>query len=251
MTAAAAFIRRNRRFLAVFAAVALIVLIAGVSCNQRLPVTPPGNKLINVGYVQGILCNQEAVYQQDIFQDPISKEIISVFQFSDLTGNVFGKAELTAALDLVKLVSDKTYYTPGTTTLKIGNFFSIQVTITPPPNRPNYYQIDVLRVGTQNKLTFFVPKTRLAKTDAAEETLATEAELPIFKAALSGSVVLLCLGPCETMYEARDCKINSPGYCSQRGVVDAFIQGKMSLKSGCEKSCRVICKSHDQGRIGR
>ncbi|MDZ7316148.1 MAG: hypothetical protein ONA69_00010 [candidate division KSB1 bacterium] len=251
MISASAFLQRNQRVMAVSAAFALLIFLAGVSCNQRLPVTPPGNKLIYVGYVQGILCNQEAVYQQDIFQDPISKEIISVFQFSDLTGNVFGKAELTAALDLVKLINGKTFYSPGTTTLKIGNWFSIQVTITPPPNRPNYYQIDVQRVGTPDKLTFFVPKNRLGKTDAALETLEVDAELPIFKAALSGAVVLLCLGPCETMYEARDCKINSPAYCSQRSVVDAFTQGRMSLKSGCEKSCRVICKSHDQGRIGR
>lgn len=251
MFATIRFMRRNQRLLVLSAAVAVLVCVAGLNCNQRLPVTPPGNKLIYVGYVQGILCNQEAVYQQDIFQDPITKEIISVFQFSDLTGNVFGMAELTAALDLVKLVSGKTFNAPGNTTLKIGNLFSIQVTITPPPNRPNYYQIDVLRVGTQDKLTFFVPKNRLAKADASDEMLETAAELPIFKAALSGAVVLLCLGPCETMYEARDCKINSPSYCSLRGVVDAFIEGKMSLKSGCDKSCRVICKSHDQGRVGR
>ncbi len=230
---------------------ALLLMISG--CQQRLPTEPPSRNLTTVGTAQGIMCNQSVVFQQDIYHDPKTKEFVTVFRFADLQGTVFGKAELTTAADLVTLINSKTYNIPGQTTLKVGAYFTIKVTITTPSARPNYYQIDVQHVGNGDQVTFFIPKTttRLAKSSDTETTEEINAPPPLLVPGLCGHVVLLCLGSCETMMESRDCLLNSPAYCSRRGVSDAYIEGSMSLKSGCTKSCRVICKSHDQGKIGR
>lgn len=229
---------------------ALFVVL--ISCQQRLPTKPPADNLTLLGTVQGIVGNQEGVYQQDLYHDPDAKEIVSIFQFADLRGRVIGKAELTAAADLVSLIGSTKFNIPGQTRLKIGTFFTILVTVSAPKSRPDYYQVEVKVVENSDKVTFFIPKkSSLSKSGWAEETVDVEAAPALMTAAISGNVVLLCLGPQTTMIEARDCLLSAPAYCSKRGVSDAFIQGRMSLDVGCEKQCRIICKSHDQGKIGR
>jgi hypothetical protein len=234
-----------------------LVIFLGVllSCQRRLPTDPSSRDLTLLGTANCIICNQSAVGQQDIYSDVKTKEIVTIFRFADLSGNVFGKAELTAAVDLVKLISGTTFNVPGVTRLKIGKYFTIKVTISTPAARTDYYQIDVINTDNSDAVTFFLPKkAQLGKYNLDEEDNESDqayAAPPLLNAALSGNVVLLCLGSCETMMESRDCLLNAPSYCSKSGVSDAYIQGSMSIKSGCEKECRVICKSHDQGSVGR
>ena len=223
-----------------------------ISCQQRLPINPPANNLTLLGTVQGIVGNQEGVYQQDLYHNPDAQEIVSVFEFADLRGKIIGKAELTAAADLVSLIGSTKISIPGQTRLKIGNFFTILVTVSAPRSRPDYYQVEIKVVENLDKVTFFIAKKNsLSKSGSAGEAIDVEAAPSLMTAAISGNVVLLCLGPQTTMVEARDCLLSAPAYCSKRGVGDAFIQGRMSLDVGCEKQCRIICKSHDQGKIGR
>jgi hypothetical protein len=237
-------------------AISLVVFLGILmSCQRRLPTAAPSRDLTLVGTINGILGNLESAYQQDIYNDVKTKEIVSVFQFADLTGTVVGKADLTAAVDLIKLISATTFNVPGVTKLKIGGYFTIKVTISTPAARPDYYQVEVINTNTSEKVVFFIPKkAKLGKYNLDEQDYENEdayAAPPLLYVALSGNIVLLCLGPDETMIEAQDCLINAPSYCSKSGVSDVYIQGSMSLALGCEKECRVICKSHYQGSLGR
>lgn len=210
----------------------VLVTLMVVTC-EYLPTRPVGKELTPLGSVVGTACG--FAYAQDIYQNKKTQDIVSVFKFVDTSGKGIGNAELTAAEDLVKLISNTKFKTPGKTTLKIGKCFTVEVKIGPSPTPLYKYQIDATRLDTKALVSIDLPDQKL------------------LKAALSGSVALLCFGPCETITAAIECWNTAPSYCSASGVSYAFMQGTMSVKDCCSKGIqsRVICKSHDQGSIGR
>lgn len=237
-------------------ATSLIVLLSFMTgCQRRLPTRPPSRDLTLIGTVNGVLGSQDAVYQQDIYNDVVTKEIVSIFQFADLKGKVVGKAQLTAASDLVALISSTVFNIPGETFVDVNGLFTAKVTISSPKARPDYYQVDVFVMETLDKVTFFIPKKpKLAKIAVNEETFDCEesnATVPLLSASLSGTFVFLCLGSQEVLIQAVTCLLNAPPFCGKSGVKEVYLQGSFSWSHGCEMSCRVTCKDHKQGYIGR
>jgi hypothetical protein len=241
----------QKNLIMIWAACLVILISPLMDCQRRLPTMPSTRDLTLLGTATGVIGSLDAVFQQDVYQDNETEEIVSIFQFANIVGRVLGKAELTAALDLVNFISDKTFQIPGSATFDIGTYFTIQITISLPVARPNYYQVEVILTDNSDKVTVFIPKKPiLGKYNLNKENNADSDAPPLINAALADIIVLLCLGSEETVMESQDCLANSVSYCNKRGVSDAYIQGSMSLESGCEKSCYVICKNHDQGKIG-
>lgn len=231
----------------------VMVWVTLISCDRRLPTRPPKRDLKTLGTIDGTMGGGDTVYQSTVYSDPITKEVISVFNFADIKGKFLAKADLTSATDLLALLNGTTFNIPGDTYVDIGGWFTIRVIVTTQKARPTYYQVQVVNMETSESVTYLFPKnSSLAKdADLEEEEDAQALNKQLFISTLSSHSALLCLGPDEVLIQAQTCLRGAPSYCSRRGVLDAYLQGSLSIANGCiDASCKIICKNHDQGVIG-
>lgn len=236
---------------ALVAVLLLMILLLALSCQRRLPTRPPDRDLDPQGEVRGTIGDDDAIMKSDVYKDPVTQEAIIVSQFVDLDGIQVGKAELTATSDVTSYLSTVAFNIPGQTFVDMGGHFSMEVTVSNSRIQPDMFQVEMTCIETRDELMFFTEKTpSLQKSDGSDDAQDNGIDIQLFLSAVAGHSVMLCIGTDEMLEEALQCKIQAPNYCDRRGVKNAFLQGSFSLRNGCERGCRVICKTHDQGFIG-
>ena len=230
------------------AALLLTIVIFNFACQRRLPTRPPDRDLNQVGQVRGTIGDNDAIMKSDVYKDPVTKESIIVSQFVDLDGINLGTAELAADNDVTSYLSSVIFNIPGQTYLDMDGHFSVEVVITESRIQQDMYEVKMTCVETRNVVTFYMDKTTsLAK---GSETKADGVDIVLLINSIAGHSVMLCIGTDEVIQESLQCKEQAADYCDRRGVKSAYLQGTFSLRNGCERGCRVICRTHDQGFIG-
>ncbi|MBN1466979.1 hypothetical protein JXA02_14590 [candidate division KSB1 bacterium] len=224
------------------------LFLAFTSCEHATPICPgdddDGREFL--GSSEGMIGDVST--HQKLYKDAAGQEIINWIVFNDRANAMIGEAELTAAEDLVKQINlqmaglGKTNADaadlPGEMFIDLGNFI-LKIFVTPYPADPTKYEVILTNMNTGEFLSFLLAKSSLMRADPTQ-----------FIYLVATNAVVLCLGAQETIDDSQVCRENAPFFCGAAGVKRAYIEGRFSLREGCQSSCKIICGVHDQGGIG-
>lgn len=228
-------------------------LLSFVRCEHATPTIPCdcGDEKEPIGKTEGSVGGTGVTTDQKVYHDAESGEMSNETTFKDSDGNIVGDAELTAAQDLVAHINLQKFNIPGETFIEMGGHFTMKVVVTSDPQNPTKYKVELTNLDTNEFVSFLVNKLALAKRSAASgiESVAN-VDPTQFSSLVSTNSVLLCVGTEETIEDSRACRESAPAYCGALGVKAAYIEARFSISRGCESSCKVECKVHDQGGIG-